>query len=157
MQQVIPFLWFNENAEEAVNFYVSLFPGSTINNMNRYGQGMPVKEGTVMTVDFTIKGQQFIALNGGPVYQFSEAISFFVKADTQEEIDRLYDGLAAGGIAMPCGWVKDRFGITWQIVWPKLNQLISSGDAAASQRALKAMMQMKKLDIAGLQNAYDGI
>lgn len=110
-----------------------------------------------MTVDFTIKGQQFIALNGGPVYQFSEAISFFVKADTQEEIDRLYDGLAAGGIAMPCGWVKDRFGITWQIVWPKLNQLISSGDAAASQRALKAMMQMKKLDIAGLQNAYDGI
>jgi predicted 3-demethylubiquinone-9 3-methyltransferase (glyoxalase superfamily) len=117
---------------------------------------MPGKEGTVFSIEFTLKGLEFMAMNGGPVYQFSEATSFFINVPTQEEVDRLYDGLAEGGKELACGWVKDRFGVTWQIVPAGMGQLLFSQDAAASQRAMKAMMQMKKLDINAIKKAYEG-
>jgi predicted 3-demethylubiquinone-9 3-methyltransferase (glyoxalase superfamily) len=156
MQDITPFLWFNDNAEEAINFYVSLFGDAEIRKVKRTGANMPGKEGAVFSIEFTLKGQDFIAMNGGPMYQFSEAISFFVNVHTQEEVDKFYDGLAEGGQEMQCGWVKDRFGVTWQIVPAGMGQLLFSSDAAASQRAMQAMMQMKKLDIAVLKNAYEG-
>ena len=156
MQDITPFLWFNDNAEDAINFYVSLFRDAEIRKVKRNGPNMPGKEGTVFSIEFTLKGLEFMAMNGGPVYQFSEATSFFVNGPTQEEVDRLYDGLAEGGKELACGWVKDRFGVTWQIVPSGMGQLLFSQDAAASQRAMKAMMQMKKLDINAIKKAYEG-
>jgi predicted 3-demethylubiquinone-9 3-methyltransferase (glyoxalase superfamily) len=156
MQDITPFLWFNDNAEDAINFYVSLFRDAEIRKVKRNGPNMPGKEGTVFSIEFTLKGLEFMAMNGGPVYQFSEATSFFINVPTQEEVDRLYDGLAEGGKELACGWVKDRFGVTWQIVPAGMGQLLFSQDAAASQRAMKAMMQMKKLDINAIKKAYEG-
>jgi predicted 3-demethylubiquinone-9 3-methyltransferase (glyoxalase superfamily) len=156
MQDITPFLWFNNNAEEAVSFYVSLFGDAEIRKVKRTGPNLPGNEGAVFSIEFTIKGQEFIAMNGGPMYQFSEAISFFVNVHTQEECDRFYDGLAEGGQEMQCGWVKDRFGVTWQIVPAGMGQLLFSPDAAASQRAMQAMMKMKKLDLPAIKKAYDG-
>ncbi|NMB87480.1 MAG: VOC family protein, partial [Chloroflexi bacterium] len=124
MQTITPFLWFDHQAEEAVNFYVSLFEHAEILNVERYGEGGPGEPGTVMTMSFRLAGQDFIALNGGPEYQFSEATSFFVNCETQAEVDRLWDELAKGGEVMDCGWVKDRYGVTWQIVPTILGQLL---------------------------------
>jgi len=157
MQKITPFLWFDTQAEEAVNFYVSVFRNSKIVNVARYGDdaakvsGRP--KGSVMTVAFQLDGQPFVALNGGPVFTFSPAISFVVDCQTQEEVDRLWDKLSAGGEQQQCGWLRDKYGVTWQIVPTILGELMSSPDAAKSQRVMQAMLQMTKLDIKGLQQA----
>jgi predicted 3-demethylubiquinone-9 3-methyltransferase (glyoxalase superfamily) len=157
MQKITPFLWFDNQAEEAVDYYVSIFKNSKIVNVTRYGEdgatvsGRP--KGTVMTVVFQIDGQQFIALNGGPVFTFSPAISFVVNCDTQEEVDRLWDRLSAGGEQQQCGWLRDKYGVSWQIVPTVLGALMSSPDAAKSQRVMQAMLQMTRLDINALQQA----
>jgi predicted 3-demethylubiquinone-9 3-methyltransferase (glyoxalase superfamily) len=158
MQTITPFLWFDNQAEEAVNFYVSIFKNSSVGKMARYDKvsaaasGRP--EGSVMTASFKINGQDFIALNGGPVFQFTEAISFVIGCDSQEEIDYYWDKLTGnGGTESQCGWLKDRFGLSWQVVPNKMAQLIAGPDSAKSQRAMAAMMKMKKLVIADLENA----
>ncbi|MEA4906265.1 MAG: VOC family protein [Anaerolineaceae bacterium] len=155
MQTITPFLWFDHQAEEAVNFYVSLFEHAEILNVERYGEGGPREPGTVMTMSFRLAGQDFIALNGGPEYQFSEATSFFVNCETQAEVDRLWDELAKGGEVMDCGWVKDRYGVTWQIVPTILGQLLQDPDPQKAGRVVQAMLKMKKLDIQALQAAYE--
>ena len=155
MQKITPFLWFDNNAEEAVNFYVSLFADSKINNITRYGEGGPGPEGQVMTASFELHGQEFMALNGGPHFTFSPAISFFVNCETQEEVDELWDKLLKGGEAQQCGWITDRFGVTWQIIPSALGELLGDPDPAKSQRVMTAMLQMVKIDIQGLQRAYD--
>jgi predicted 3-demethylubiquinone-9 3-methyltransferase (glyoxalase superfamily) len=157
MQKITPFLWFDHQAEEAVNHYVSIFRNSKIVNVAHYGEeaaqaaGRP--QGSVMTVAFELDGQPFVALNGGPVFTFSPAISFVVNCETQEEIDRLWDRLSAGGEPQQCGWLKDKFGVSWQIVPSFLGTLISHPDPAKSQRVMQAVLQMTKLDIAALQQA----
>ena len=157
MQKITPFLWFDNQAEEAVNYYVSIFPNAKILNVARYNDdGAQVSgrsKGSVMTVVFQIDGQQFIALNGGPVFTFTPAISFVVNCETQDEIDRLWDRLSAGGEQQQCGWLKDKYGVSWQIVPSVLGALLGHPDAATSQRVMQAMLQMKKLDIKGLQQA----
>ncbi len=153
MQKIKPFLWFNDNAAEAVNFYVSIFKNSRILNVSRYAEGAPRPAGSVMTIDFQLEGQDFIALNGGPEYRFNEAISFFVSVETQAELDELWEKLTAGGEEIQCGWLKDKFGITWQIVPTVLGELLSSPDPAVAARVTAAMLPMKKLDIAALQRA----
>ena len=156
MQKISPFLWFNDQAEEAAEFYVSLFNNSKITDVSRYTEGAPYPAGTVMAVSFVLDGVEFQALNGGPVYQFTEAISMFVRADTQEEIDELWDKLTSeGGEPGQCGWLKDRYGLSWQIVPPVLDQMLSDPDAAKAGRVMQAMLQMGKLDIAGLQAAAE--
>jgi predicted 3-demethylubiquinone-9 3-methyltransferase (glyoxalase superfamily) len=155
MQTITPFLWFDHQAEEAVNFYVSLFEHAEILNVERYGEGGPGDPGTVMTMSFRLAGQDFMALNGGPEYQFSEATSFFVNCETQAEVDRLWDELAKGGEVMDCGWVKDRYGVTWQIVPTILGQLLQDPDPQKAGRVVQAMLKMKKLDIQALQAAYE--
>ena len=157
MQKIVPFLWFNDNAEEAVNFYVSVFKDSKILNMARYGAFGPGPEGSVMTAVFVIEGQEFMALNGGPVFKFSQAISFMVNCAEQEEVDALWDALSEGGEIQECGWVIDKFGVTWQIVPTILGKLIGGPDPEKSGRAMEAMLKMKKLDGNVLQKAYDGI
>jgi predicted 3-demethylubiquinone-9 3-methyltransferase (glyoxalase superfamily) len=156
MQKITPFLWFNDNAEEAVNFYTSIFKNSKILSMNRYGDAGPGPKGTVMSATFQINGQEFMALNGGPQFTFTEAISFFVKCDTQTEIDELWEKLSAGGKKDRCGWLKDRFGVSWQIIPPVLGEYLGDKDRAKSQRVMKAMLQMDKIEIKALQDAYDG-
>jgi len=157
MQKITPFLWFDTQAEEAVNFYLSIFKNSKIVNVARYGDdgakvtGRP--KGSVMTVAFQLDGQPFVALNGGPVFSFSPAISFVVDCQTQEEVDRLWDKLSAGGEQQQCGWLRDKYGVTWQIVPAVLGELMSGPDAAKSQRVMQAMLQMTKLDINGLKQA----
>src|SRR5438093_8455217 len=151
MQKITPFLWFNDNAEEAVNFYVSVFKNSKIGKVARYGKAGPGKEGTVMTVAFELEGQQFTALNAGPRFKFTEAISFVVNCETQEEIDELWEKLSAGGEKVQCGWLKDKYGMSWQIVPTVLDEMLQDKNAERSQRVMKAMMQMKKLDIARLE------
>jgi predicted 3-demethylubiquinone-9 3-methyltransferase (glyoxalase superfamily) len=156
MQKVYPCLLLNEDCEAAVNFYVSLFADSSVKYIQRYGPHMPLPEGEVLVIEFFIRGQQFIALNG-PKTQFTDAVSLVISCDTQEEIDRYYDGLAAnGGQAMPCGWVKDRFGVVWQIVWSDINSLFLNENKEASQRAFQSMMTMQKLEIAVLKKAFEG-
>jgi predicted 3-demethylubiquinone-9 3-methyltransferase (glyoxalase superfamily) len=156
MQQVKACLLLNENTEEAVNFYVSLFDNSAIKRIQRYGPGMPVPEGQVLSIDFTISGQEFLALNG-PKTHFTDAISFMISCEMQEEIDRYYDGLAAnGGEEIACGWVKDRFGIVWQIIWGSMSKLLFGGDREATGRTFQAMMAMKKIDIEALKKAFNG-
>src|SRR5437868_6237885 len=159
MQKIAPFLWFDENAEEAVKFYTSIFKNSKIGNVARYGDaGAKVSgrdKGTVMTVPFQIAGQEFVALNGGPFFKFTEAISFVVNCKTQEEVDFYWEKLSAGGAPVECGWLKDKFGLSWQIVPTLLPQLLSDPDPAKSQRVMKAMMTMKKLDIRALKEAYE--
>ncbi len=160
MQKITPFLWFDSNAEEAVNFYVSIFKDSKIVSVARYGEagaevaGRP--EGTVMTIEFQLEGQQFVALNGGPVFTFSPAISFVVNCETQEEVDKLWEKLSEGGDeeSQQCGWLKDKYGVSWQIVPTILAEMLQDKDTEKSERVMKAMLQMKKLDIKGLTQAY---
>lgn len=160
MQKIAPCLWFDSQAEEAARFYVSIFPGSGIGQLSRYGKegfeihGRP--EGSVMTVSFRLAGQEFTALNGGPRFKFSEAISFQVLCDTQDEIDRYWDRLCEGGEAGPCGWLKDRFGLSWQIVPSILPELMSGADPEKTGRVRQAVFKMKKPDIATLKRAHDG-
>ena len=159
MQKITPFLWFDNQAEEAVNYYLSIFKNSKILNVARYGDdaakvsGRP--KGSVMTVSFQLDGQQFVALNGGPVFSFSPAISFVVNCQTQQEVDELWDKLSAGGEQQQCGWLKDKYGVTWQIVPTALGELLGDPDAAKAQRVMQAMLQMTKLDIKGLQQAAE--
>ncbi len=155
MQKITPFLWFDHQAEEAVNFYVSLFKNSKIVSVSRYGEAGPGPAGSVMTVDFQLEAQQFIALNGGPVFKFTEAISFLVRCETQAEVDTLWAKLTAGGAEGQCGWLKDKFGLTWQIVPADLSNYIAGQDAKKSQKAVQAMLQMKKLDIDKIRLAYE--
>ena len=155
MLKITPFLWFNNNAEEAANFYVSIFKNSKISSVSRYGEGSPGTPGVVMTIAFQLEGQELMALNGGPEFKFTEAISFFVSCKTQDEVDELWEKLSQGGEQGPCGWLKDKFGLSWQIVPTILNELLSASDPAKSQRVMKAMLQMSKIDIAGLKQAYE--
>jgi predicted 3-demethylubiquinone-9 3-methyltransferase (glyoxalase superfamily) len=157
MQKITPFLWFDNQAEEAVNYYLSIFRNSKILNVSRYGDDAAKVSGrpkaSVMTVSFQLDGQQFVALNGGPVFSFSPAISFVVNCQTQQEVDELWEKLSAGGEQQQCGWLKDKYGVTWQIVPTALGELLSNPDAAKAQRVMQAMLQMNKLDINGLQQA----
>ena len=159
MRKITPFLWFNDKAEEAANFYVSIFKNSKINGIARYGEegaeasGRP--KGTVMTVEFQLDGQEFVALNGGPHFKFSEAISFVVNCKTQEEVDEFWEKLSAGGEKSRCGWLKDKYGLSWQIVPTVLGEMMKDKDAAKSRRVMKAMLQMDKLDIKKLKQAYE--
>lgn len=156
MHNIQPFLWFDNEAEEAAKFYVSVFNNSKILDIVRYTAGAPQPAGTVMTVSFELDGLQFTALNGGPLFQFSEAISFVVSANDQAEIDRLWDALIAdGGSPGRCGWLKDKYGLSWQIVPPILSKLIGDANGAKAGRVMRAMLAMKKIVIADLQSAYD--
>jgi predicted 3-demethylubiquinone-9 3-methyltransferase (glyoxalase superfamily) len=155
MQKITPFLWFDNQAEEAMNFYVSIFKNSKIVSVSRYGDAGPGPKGTVMTGTFELEGQRFIALNGGPLFKFTEAISLFVDCESQQEVDTLWAKLSAGGSESQCGWLKDKFGLSWQIVPSVLPKLLSDPDAAKANRVMQAMLQMKKIDIARLQQAYD--
>jgi predicted 3-demethylubiquinone-9 3-methyltransferase (glyoxalase superfamily) len=153
MSAVTPFLWFDTQAEEAARFYASVFPNSRIHHIARYGEANPGREGSVMTVDFELDGQRFTALNGGPQYTFSEAVSFSVSCETQEEVDSYWAALAEGGEEGPCGWLKDRFGLSWQIVPTALPRLLGDPDREKSQRVMRAMMGMHKLQIDELERA----
>ena len=156
MQKITPFLWFDANAEEAVNFYTSVFPNSSIQQVDRYGRDSPGTEGSVMVIAFTLNGQEFNALNGGPVYQLSPAISFVVSCEDQTEVDHYWEHLIAGGKADQCGWLTDKFGVTWQIVPKELGELLSDPDPEKAYRAMQAMLKMVKLDIAELRKAFEG-
>ncbi|MGH6918636.1 MAG: VOC family protein [Geminicoccaceae bacterium] len=156
MQKISPFLWFDNQAEEAVNLYVSVFKNSKVGTVARYGETGPGPKGSVMTVSFDLEGQQFTALNGGPHFKFTEAVSFVVNCETQEEVDDLWDKLSEGGQAQQCGWLKDRFGLSWQIIPSVLPKLISDPDPQRSQRVMEAMLQMTKIDVARLKQAYEG-
>ncbi len=155
-QKIIPFLWFDANAEEAMNFYTSIFKNSEIVSVSRYGEGSPGQAGTVMTATFTLNGQTFIALNGGPQFKFTEAISFFVNCETQEEVDELWEKLSEGGEQGQCGWLKDKFGVSWQIVPTALGELLGDKDPEKSKRVMEAMLQMHKIDIEKLMQAHEG-
>lgn len=154
MQKISPFLWFNDKAEEAATFYTSIFKDSRIGDVMRYGDAGPGPKGGVMSVTFQLEGQEFMALNGGPEFAFSPAISFFVKCETQQEIDGYWDRLMDGGEPMRCGWIKDRFGVTWQIVPNALARMLQDKDAVKAKRVMEAMMKMIKLDINVLEEAY---
>lgn len=154
-QKITPFLWFDNNAEEAANFYVSIFKNSKIASVARYGAAGPGPKGTVMTATFQLEGQEFIALNGGPLFKFTEAISFVVNCETQAEIDELWEKLSEGGEKSRCGWLKDKFGLSWQVVPTVLQEMYQDKDAEISQRVMKAMMQMDKMDIAALRQAFE--
>ena len=156
MQKITPFLWYNNNAEEAMNFYTSIFPNSKIITISRYGEAGPGPKGSVMSAIFEINGQEFYALNGGPLYTFTPAVSFFVKCETQEEVDYFWEKLSEGGTPNRCGWLTDKFGLTWQVIPAVLGSLLQGKDAEKSKRAMMAMLQMVKLDIKTLQQAYDG-
>jgi predicted 3-demethylubiquinone-9 3-methyltransferase (glyoxalase superfamily) len=155
MEKISPFLWFDTQAEEAARFYVSIFKNSKILSISRYGEGGPGPSGSVMTVAFELEGRHFIALNGGPHFKFTEAISFSVDCETQQEVDDFWEKLSAGGEQGPCGWLKDNYGLSWQINPRALGQMLSDPDPAKSKRVMEAMLQMKKIDIAGLKRAYD--
>ena len=156
MQKITPFLWFDGKAQEAANFYVSVFKNAKIVSPMRTGEGEPSPEGKIMSVTFEIDGRQFIAFNGGPHFTFSPAISLFVRCETQSEIDELWEKLSEGGEKQRCGWLKDRYGVSWQIIPPILGELLQDKDAEKSKRVMAAMLQMDKIDIAVLQKAYDG-
>lgn len=155
MQKITPFLWFNDQAEEAMNFYVSLFRNSRILMLRRYGKDGPGPEGTVMTGTFQLEGQEFMALNGGPHFSFTPAISLFVSCKTQEEVDKLWGNLSAGGAPRQCGWVQDKFGLSWQIIPTALGELLGDKDPARSGAVMKAMLKMRKISVKDLQEAYD--
>lgn len=155
MQKITPFLWFDGKAEEAMNFYTSIFKNSKIGDIRRYGEAGPGPAGTVMSASFELDGQEFIALNGGPQFTFSPAISFFVNCKTQKEVDELWEKLSAGGEKIQCGWLKDKYGVSWQIISDALGKMLNDPDPQKSQRVMKAMMQMKKIDIAGLKQATE--
>ena len=156
MQKITPFLWFDNNAEEAMNFYTSIFEESKIAKVSRYPEGSPGPAGSVMTGEIQLAGQEFILLNGGPLFKFTEAISFVVNCDTQEEVDRYWQKLiAGGGQESQCGWLKDKFGLSWQIVPTILSKLLAGQDKAKSKRVMEAMLKRRKIDIAALQRAAD--
>jgi predicted 3-demethylubiquinone-9 3-methyltransferase (glyoxalase superfamily) len=160
MQKITPCLWFDHQAEEAAKFYVSIFKNSKLGNITRYGEagaevsGRPKR--SVMTATFEIEGQEFVALNGGPLFKFSEAISFMVKCETQKEIDEMWEKLSQGGEKGQCGWLKDKYGVSWQIVVPMLDKMLQDKDAEKTERVMKALLQMNKLDIKALKQAYEG-
>jgi len=155
MQKITPFLWYDDKAEEAANFYISIFKNSKIIRITRNGEGGPGPKGTVMSVIFQLDGQEFFALNGGPYYTFSPAISFFVDCETQQEIDEFWEKLSEGGKIQQCGWLQDKFGVTWQIVPSLLGKFLNDKDPNKSKKVMAAMLQMTKLDIKTLQQAYD--
>lgn len=161
MQKISPFIWFNDNAEEAATYYVSLFKNSKIDKVSRYGEAGPLPEGTAMVVDFTLEGQEFMALNGGPTSSvpgepYPGSIALYVDCETQAEVDRLWDELSKGGRQIQCGWITDKYGITWNIVPSGLSNYIGGDDPERAARAMKAMLQMQKLDLEELRRAYEG-
>jgi predicted 3-demethylubiquinone-9 3-methyltransferase (glyoxalase superfamily) len=155
MSQITPFLWFNTQAEEAMNFYVSIFKNSKVESVTRYGDAGPGPKGSVMSARFVLEGQPFFALNGGPQYSFTPAISFMKTCETQKEVDELWEKLSAGGKTNQCGWLTDKFGLCWQIVPSVLGKFLQDKDPAKSQRVMKAMLKMEKMDIAALERAYN--
>jgi predicted 3-demethylubiquinone-9 3-methyltransferase (glyoxalase superfamily) len=155
MQKITPFLWFDDKAEEAMNFYVSIFKNSKRGRISRYGEAGPGPKGTVMVATFQLEGQDFIALNGGPHFKFTEAISLVVNCETQDEVDAFWDKLSEGGEKGQCGWLKDKYGLSWQIVPTVLGELMSGPDPEKSKRVMQAMLQMTKIDIKGLKQAYE--
>jgi predicted 3-demethylubiquinone-9 3-methyltransferase (glyoxalase superfamily) len=156
MQKISPFLWFDAQAEEAANFYVAVFKNSRITHVSRYGDGGAGPKGNVMTVSFELDGQSFTALNGGPMFAFTEAVSFLVRCEDQAEVDRLWQALGEGARSQRCGWITDRYGVTWQIVPVEFMAMASDPDPAKSARVMQAMRQMTKLDVAELRKAYEG-
>jgi predicted 3-demethylubiquinone-9 3-methyltransferase (glyoxalase superfamily) len=156
MQKITPFLWFDTQAEEAMNFYVSLFKNSKVVSVTRYGEAGPGAKGTVMSATFQLEGQQFYALNGGPQYKFTPAISLFVSCETQKEVDELWNKLSAGGHKDRCGWLQDKYGLSWQIIPSVLGKMLGDKDPGKSGRVMKAMLQMDKIDIKKLKQAYEG-
>jgi predicted 3-demethylubiquinone-9 3-methyltransferase (glyoxalase superfamily) len=155
MQKITPFLWFDGNAEEAANFYISIFKNSKMGKISRYGDAGPGPKGSVMSVTFQIEGQEFFALNGGPQFKFTPAISFFVNCETQQEVDELWEKLSAGGRTDRCGWLQDKYGLSWQIIPKVLSQLLADKDPQRAKRAMQAMLQMTKIDGKALQQAAD--
>ncbi|VVB51851.1 3-demethylubiquinone-9 3-methyltransferase [uncultured archaeon] len=155
MQKITPFLWFDGKAEEAMNLYVSIFRNSKVESVIRYGDAGPGPKGAVMSATFQLEGQEFTALNGGPQFTFTPAISFFVNCETQEEVDRLWEKLSEGGEKGRCGWLKDRYGVSWQIVPVVLGEMLRDADPKKSERVMKAMLQMDKIDIKTLKRAYE--
>lgn len=153
MQKITPFLWFDDKAEEAADFYISIFKNSTMGRITRYGEAGPRPKGTVMSVTFQLEGQEFFALNGGPHYKFTPAISLFVDCKSQEEVDELWEKLSAGGRKDRCGWLTDKFGLSWQIIPSVLGELLNDKDAEKSQRVMKAMLKMDKIEIDALKQA----
>jgi predicted 3-demethylubiquinone-9 3-methyltransferase (glyoxalase superfamily) len=156
MRKISPFLWFDDQAEEAMNFYLSIFENSKVGKITRYGDAGPGPKGSVMTASFELEGQPFTALNGGPHFKFTEAVSFVVNCDTQEEVDEFWDKLSEGGQIQQCGWLKDKFGLSWQITPSVLIELLNDPDPQKSQSVMEAMLQMTKIDIAKLRQAYEG-
>ncbi len=154
MSRITPFLTFNDQAEEAVNLYLSLFKNSKILSINRFSEGAPMPAGTVMTVSFVLDGQEFTALNGGPHFTFTDGFSLFVSCETQAEVDELWEKLSAGGEKGQCGWLRDKFGVSWQIIPTTLGQLLGDQDPRKARNVMQAMLQMTKIDIAALQEAY---
>jgi predicted 3-demethylubiquinone-9 3-methyltransferase (glyoxalase superfamily) len=155
VHKITPFLWFDDKAEEAMNFYVSIFKNSKVGSVTRYGDAGPGSKGTVMSATFQLDGQDFFALNGGPLFKFTEAISFFVNCETQEEVDELWEKLTAGGGApQRCGWLKDKYGLSWQIIPKALGEMLGDKNPQKSQRVMQAMLQMNKIDIQRLKEAY---
>jgi predicted 3-demethylubiquinone-9 3-methyltransferase (glyoxalase superfamily) len=155
MQKITPYLWFDDNAEEAVNFYVSIFKNSKVSSITRYGDAGPRQPGKVLTIAFELEGLEFVALNGGPQFKFTEAISLYVNCTTQAEVDELWTKLSAGGEEQQCGWLKDKFGLSWQIIPQALIDLMQDKDPAKAQRVTETMLKMVKIDIAALQRAYE--
>ena len=155
MQKITPFLWYDNNAEEAVSLCISVFKNSKITDITRYGDAGPGPKGSVMTIAFQLEGQDFIALNGGPMSKFTDAISLSVDCKTQQEVDELWEKLSAGGQPGQCGWLKDKFGLSWQIVPSALVEMLQDQDAEKSNRVMQAMMQMRKIDVASLRRAYE--
>ena len=157
MQKIVPFLWFDNNAEEAANFYVSIFKKSKVVNVSRYGDAGPGPKGTAMAVTFELEGQPFNALNGGPQFKFTPAISLFVNCETQAEVDDLWKKLTAGGGSeQPCGWLQDKFGLSWQIIPTALGRMLGDKNPKKAGAAMQAMLKMKKIDVKSLQEAFDG-
>jgi predicted 3-demethylubiquinone-9 3-methyltransferase (glyoxalase superfamily) len=155
MPRITPYLWFDDQAEEAANFYASVFKNSRVLDVKRYGEAGPGPKGTVMIVTFELEGQEFIALNGGPQFKFNEAISFYASCANQEEVDELWERLSEGGEQGPCGWLKDKYGVSWQIIPTALTDLLSDTDPEKANRVMSAMLEMKKIDIQGLEDAYE--
>jgi predicted 3-demethylubiquinone-9 3-methyltransferase (glyoxalase superfamily) len=155
MQRIVPFLWFDNQAEEAMNHYISIFPDSKVLSVSRYGDEGPGPKGQVMVANFQLAGQEFMALNGGPAFKFTEAISLFVNCETQQEVDQLWAKLTEGGEESQCGWLKDRYGLSWQIVPTALGEMMADKDPEKAGRVMKAMLQMSKIDLAGLRRAYE--
>jgi predicted 3-demethylubiquinone-9 3-methyltransferase (glyoxalase superfamily) len=156
MPKITPFLWYDNQAEEAAALYTSVFPDSRIVSVTRYGEAGPGPVGSAMTVVFVLEGQEFIALNGGPIFKFNEAVSFSIDCSSQDEVDHYWDRLSEGGEESQCGWLKDRFGLSWQVNPRVLGEMLSDPDPARAKRSMEAMLRMKKIDIAELRRAYDG-